>query len=64
MNLAAYPGQIILSVSPLESRALCAAIALVLSLRMSGGPLFPDRWNRHAVRRIQRKLKRAAADPS
>ena len=59
-----YPGQIWLSVSPLEARALRRALRLTLSLHFFGEPMYPVRCYRDAVRRVQRKLKRAAADPS
>ena len=57
-NPPAYPGQIILSVSPLEARALRRALELLLSICIYGRPLFAGRHNRDALRRIQRKLKR------
>ena len=60
-----YPGQIWLSVSPLEASALRYAIRVIMSLRILGAPSFSYRQDRDALRRIQRKLKRAAAaDPS
>ena len=62
MKPPTYPRQIILSVSPLEARALRAAIRLVLGLYIVGHAVFSHRSKRDALRRIDRKLNRT--DPS
>ena len=64
MNLPSpsYPGQILLGMSRLEYRALCKALQLALGLHFFGQAVYHQRSARDALRRIQRKLKRAAAD--
>lgn len=56
--------RVVVSLSRLEYLALCKALELALGLYFFRRPVYHRRSYRDALRRIQKKLKRAAADPS